>query len=102
MDQDRRRARSSQNQVRESYLPTTDEYHSHLINGEIFCYLYAGVCGLAADKGPCLALIPRWYFNSNSGKCELFMYGGCLGNANNFASKVKCQNTCNRGERNKR
>ncbi|GMH46161.1 hypothetical protein BSKO_14129 [Bryopsis sp. KO-2023] len=34
------------------------------------------ICTLPADPGPCYAIIPNWFFNSQSGKCERFDYGG--------------------------
>ena len=43
-------------------------------------------CSLPAEVGPCDAAIERWYFDSESGQCETFIYGGCEGNRNNFPS----------------
>ena len=51
-------------------------------------------CQLPAKVGNCRALIPRWFFNSQSGRCELFHYGGCGGNSNNFHSLEACQAQC--------
>ena len=31
---------------------------------------------------------------TESGKCELFMYGGCAGNQNNFNSVEDCEKQC--------
>ena len=62
------------------------------------------------DGGPCRALKPRYnnpydissrylilkptrYYHNN-GKCEQFIYGGCRGNANNFASLEACEARC--------
>lgn len=42
------------------------------------------VCELPKVVGFCKARIPRYYFNSASGKCEKFFYGGCGANGNNF------------------
>ena len=53
-----------------------------------------GLCGLPADPGPCDAAIPRWFFNSQTGKCESFVYGGCQGNANNFQTPDACVQAC--------
>ena len=52
------------------------------------------VCNLEADIGPCRASMPRYFFNSKSGKCELFTYGGCSGNRNNFESASECEKKC--------
>ncbi|XP_057307796.1 low-density lipoprotein receptor-related protein 4-like isoform X3 [Hydractinia symbiolongicarpus] len=54
------------------------------------------VCVLPKHYGPChsLSKIYRWYFNNATGKCEKFVYGGCGGNRNNFATKYQCQLRC--------
>lgn len=51
-------------------------------------------CTLPADPGPCDAVIPRWYHNFQSGQCELFIWGGCGGNANNFETQEACDAAC--------
>lgn len=40
----------------------------------------------------CLAYMPSWYHAG--GECKDFVYGGCGGNANRFASKEKCEEFC--------
>ncbi len=52
------------------------------------------VCQLEPEVGPCDASIPRYYYNTNSGTCEQFIYGGCNGNANNYASFNLCIAAC--------
>ncbi|XP_021253862.1 tissue factor pathway inhibitor isoform X3 [Numida meleagris] len=52
------------------------------------------VCALKADEGPCKAIHMRFYFNIQSRECEIFEYGGCHGNANNFLTLEECQNKC--------
>lgn len=52
------------------------------------------VCYLPPDVGPCDAAIPRYFFNPNAGECELFTYGGCNGNGNNYESYTECMNSC--------
>nr|XP_039258617.1 papilin-like [Styela clava] len=52
------------------------------------------VCKQEKDPGPCEALIPRYYYNTESRRCERFIYGGCQGNENNFKTLKKCQRTC--------
>ncbi|CAH3137112.1 unnamed protein product [Pocillopora meandrina] len=52
------------------------------------------VCNLPKFQGPCRAAIPRFYYNSDTGECEQFIYGGCDGNANNFDTKEECEKKC--------
>ena len=52
------------------------------------------MCSLPADPGPCQAYIPRFFYNSTTMKCEQFIYGGCLGNENNYESKEDCLECC--------
>lgn len=54
----------------------------------------ANVCTQPQLVGPCKAAIQRYWHNSATGKCELFTYGGCQGNANNFDSLTACQTKC--------
>uniref|UniRef100_V5GY62 BPTI/Kunitz inhibitor domain-containing protein n=1 Tax=Ixodes ricinus TaxID=34613 RepID=V5GY62_IXORI len=51
-------------------------------------------CTQDMDKGPCRALIPRYFYNMTTEKCEKFDYGGCSGNNNNFRNKSSCTSTC--------
>ncbi|MCB1744157.1 MAG: hypothetical protein KDK91_27555, partial [Gammaproteobacteria bacterium] len=53
-----------------------------------------GQCEQPADQGPCLAAIPRWFHNVESGQCERFIYGGCGGNTNNFSTRTECEQSC--------
>ncbi|XP_058474410.1 tissue factor pathway inhibitor 2 [Solea solea] len=53
-----------------------------------------GACLLEVDEGPCRGEIERYYYNTITQKCEIFYYGGCQGNANNFRSYPECQKTC--------
>jgi hypothetical protein len=52
------------------------------------------VCSLGADPGPCEAAIPRWFHDPRTNRCELFTWGGCGGNANQFASLAECEQAC--------
>ena len=45
----------------------------------------AGICG---------AKNLRFYFDSASGQCKEFNYGGCQGNGNNFKDEYECKLTC--------
>lgn len=35
-----------------------------------------------------------WYFKSSTRRCEMFIFGGCEGNANKFQSFEECERTC--------
>ncbi|MEE6504846.1 hypothetical protein FKM82_005357 [Ascaphus truei] len=51
-------------------------------------------CRLGATSGPCLGMYTRYFYNTSSMACEIFKYGGCLGNGNNFHSEKECLQTC--------
>lgn len=44
--------------------------------------------------GPCRASGLFYYYNNVSNECEKFLYGGCHGNDNRFASKMECESLC--------
>ena len=46
------------------------------------------------ETGVCRGAFPRWYYNINSDKCEMFTYGGCGGNKNNFDTRNECEGNC--------
>ncbi|CAG0924842.1 unnamed protein product, partial [Notodromas monacha] len=51
-------------------------------------------CTLQLNRGRCYAYMPRYFFNMDSKKCEKFIYGGCLGNGNNFRTFAVCNAAC--------
>ncbi|KAG5441362.1 U-actitoxin-Avd3f [Clonorchis sinensis] len=51
-------------------------------------------CFLPNDSGMCLASMPQVFFNSTSGACEHFIYGGCGGNENRFETVEECEQAC--------
>ncbi|KAM8903653.1 kunitz-type protease inhibitor 2 [Spinachia spinachia] len=51
-------------------------------------------CGAEPEVGPCRAAFQHWYYNSETGTCQSFIYGGCKGNKNNYNSKESCMETC--------
>ncbi|XP_026315037.1 papilin isoform X10 [Hyposmocoma kahamanoa] len=51
-------------------------------------------CKLPKVKGACQGYHLRWYFDSAREQCGQFVFGGCLGNANNFESRELCQEHC--------
>jgi hypothetical protein len=52
------------------------------------------LCSLPPDTGPCDQVVPRWFHNPASGECEMFTWGGCGGNANNFETQEACEAAC--------
>uniref|UniRef100_A0A8C0JDG4 Tissue factor pathway inhibitor n=1 Tax=Chelonoidis abingdonii TaxID=106734 RepID=A0A8C0JDG4_CHEAB len=52
------------------------------------------ICALKADGGECKAIYTRYYFNIQTRQCEMFEYGGCYGNENNFLTLEECQERC--------
>ncbi|XP_057296116.1 PI-stichotoxin-Hcr2f-like [Hydractinia symbiolongicarpus] len=54
-------------------------------------------CQHGKDEGWCAKKLKRYYYNSESGKCEKFIYKGCEGNRNNFKTKNACENVCRDG-----
>ena len=53
------------------------------------------MCMLPMEKGPCREDHEKYYFDTNTGKCQKFSFGGCFGNLNNFESLDECESTCN-------
>ncbi len=52
------------------------------------------VCLLPVEVGPCEALIPGFFFNTQTKRCESFVYGGCRGNGNRFSTREDCESAC--------
>eukprot|EP00485_Elphidium_margaritaceum_P016215 CAMPEP_0202733638 /NCGR_PEP_ID=MMETSP1385-20130828/188272_1 /ASSEMBLY_ACC=CAM_ASM_000861 /TAXON_ID=933848 /ORGANISM="Elphidium margaritaceum" /LENGTH=324 /DNA_ID=CAMNT_0049399977 /DNA_START=68 /DNA_END=1042 /DNA_ORIENTATION=- len=52
------------------------------------------ICSLPVEVGPCKASFPKFFYNSETGQCESFIYGGCDGNANNFETLEACESEC--------
>ncbi|XP_052756348.1 papilin isoform X3 [Galleria mellonella] len=51
-------------------------------------------CKLPQVKGACAGYLLRWYYDSAREHCSQFVYGGCLGNGNNFESEELCRTQC--------
>jgi tissue factor pathway inhibitor len=56
--------------------------------------VFAAICALEKVKGPCKAKLTRHFYNTATGNCEEFIYGGCNGNKNNFETIEECQKAC--------
>uniref|UniRef100_A0A6G5A557 Putative kunitz n=1 Tax=Rhipicephalus microplus TaxID=6941 RepID=A0A6G5A557_RHIMP len=52
------------------------------------------ICSQEPVKGNCRAHLQRWYYNSSSGNCSVFYYGGCGGNENRFLNCQECMGNC--------
>ncbi|XP_039198313.1 WAP four-disulfide core domain protein 8-like [Crotalus tigris] len=52
------------------------------------------VCKLPKDAGRCRGYSPQYYFNWETKRCEIFVYGLCGSNDNRFSSKLECQMVC--------
>lgn len=55
---------------------------------------FTAVCMLPNEPGPCQSYFPRWYFDTTTGTCVSFIFGGCRGNRNNFLTLDECQSAC--------
>ncbi|XP_048244547.1 tissue factor pathway inhibitor 2-like [Haliotis rufescens] len=64
--------------------------------GNPVCVADREVCQLTRELGPCRALMPRYFYNQATRRCQQFYYGGCQGNGNNFKTRGDCVATCRR------
>uniref|UniRef100_A0A915Q5B9 Papilin n=1 Tax=Setaria digitata TaxID=48799 RepID=A0A915Q5B9_9BILA len=64
------------------------------------CGNFANPCELPKISGPCSGKHKRYYFNTETSRCERFEYGGCLGNSNNFLQLADCESKCLSSEEN--
>lgn len=56
-------------------------------------------CDQPKTEGPCRGNYSRWYYDKSSEKCEVFTYGGCKGNSNNFLTERECHQRCGKDVR---
>nr|BAM74320.1 PsP1 [Phyllodiscus semoni] len=57
------------------------------------------ICLLPKMVGRGKAAFPRFFFNVMTEKCEKFIFGGGLGNENNFETKDECEEKCVNAEK---
>ncbi|KAL8613701.1 hypothetical protein ACOMHN_029793 [Nucella lapillus] len=72
-------------------------YHCNIAPNDAFaicCRNQRNKCLLPVDSGPCRAAFKMYYYNSTTGLCSDFMYGGCQGNDNRFVSHDQCRAAC--------
>uniref|UniRef100_A0A914CB91 BPTI/Kunitz inhibitor domain-containing protein n=1 Tax=Acrobeloides nanus TaxID=290746 RepID=A0A914CB91_9BILA len=82
--------------------PTTHECQGVVIGNtksNRCCPSRAYICGLPPQQGSSLCsggltVVTRYYFNIVTKKCASFVYNGCDGNPNNFATLNQCNNFC--------
>lgn len=60
----------------------------------ILSAFFTDICKQPQTVGICLASFTRYYYDSALRECRVFVYGGCDGNLNNFASMEACQRKC--------
>ncbi|PIO12222.1 hypothetical protein AB205_0123190, partial [Aquarana catesbeiana] len=51
-------------------------------------------CEQPLDPGKCKKHMQHYYYDQKTGTCETFIYRGCGGNNNNFATKGDCEAFC--------
>lgn len=51
-------------------------------------------CKSEPDSGPCFGMLTRFHYNSSIMSCQMFTFGGCMGNQNNFPTEKDCLQSC--------
>ena len=58
-------------------------------------HIFTAVCKPYYTPGiSCAAYFRRYQYVERSGDCQEFIYGGCGGNSNNFATLEDCRRKC--------
>ncbi|KAM9804480.1 carboxypeptidase inhibitor SmCI-like [Neosynchiropus ocellatus] len=63
--------------------------HHHCHHGEM-----AEFCLSPIDRGSCDDSLKRFAYNPKTKRCQMFLYGGCGGNKNNFTHRRYCIRKC--------
>lgn len=75
-------------------------FSHHIFPINTFMHVFAllqsrlDICSMPQETGPCRGSFPRYSYNAASGQCDVFIYGGCRGNRNNFISEKQCLDMC--------
>jgi hypothetical protein len=63
----------------------------------LFAQIIQDPCTLSPDPGPCMAAVPKYYFNQETQQCTMFTWGGCAGivpfNTLSECEAADCTNT---------
>ncbi len=57
-------------------------------------YFIIDQCTQSVEVGPCQGEFTRFYYDTITGQCRSFIYGGCKKNRNNFITLKDCLKTC--------
>lgn len=55
------------------------------------------ICHEEKMEGQCAGTFPRYWYNAETKTCERFIYTGCKGNRNQFATEDECKRICLEG-----
>uniref|UniRef100_A0A673ICX2 Kunitz-type serine protease inhibitor 6-like n=1 Tax=Sinocyclocheilus rhinocerous TaxID=307959 RepID=A0A673ICX2_9TELE len=85
---------NSQEECEASCSGVTGKYQTifSVLIFQFYDYSFSSKCLAPAQTGLCKASIRRYYYNN--GTCQLFIYGGCGGNQNNYKTEESCMTTC--------
>ena len=64
------------------------------VNKPMFKVVFLATCLEPRDGGPCGAAFPYYYYDSTTGQCTLFLWGGCGGNGNRYQTEADCEAAC--------
>ncbi|CAI9154735.1 unnamed protein product [Rangifer tarandus platyrhynchus] len=82
------------NHTQEEFPTLTMEYSTLSEEMKVSPTSMPAFCMEPKFVGVCKATMVRYFFNTQTGYCELFLYGGCGGNRNNFLTLEDCRQTC--------